>query len=183
MKKVILVLIVLAAVGFSWWWFGRKQASINQIPGGTMKFTSSAFFHNGFIPKEYSCDGAGEHPPLQWSGVPTEAKSLALIVDDPDAPRGLWTHWLLWNIDPKMVEIKTGVVPAEAVQGKTSSGENFWGSPCPPSGTHHYRFKLFALDTIFTLSSKTVQKDLETALQGHTLDQAELVGLYARVNK
>lgn len=145
-----------------------------------MKLISPAFFHNGFIPKEYSCDGTGEHPPLRLSGAPAEAKSLALIVDDPDAPRGLWTHWLVWNIDPKIIEIKTGEVPSGAAQGKTSSGENAWGPPCPPSGTHHYRFKLFALDIPLNLAADTRQRDLEAALRGHIFDQTELVGLYAR---
>ncbi|MBI5728672.1 MAG: YbhB/YbcL family Raf kinase inhibitor-like protein [Candidatus Magasanikbacteria bacterium] len=145
-----------------------------------MQLTSSAFVHNGFIPKEYSCDGSGAHPPLEWSGVPTEAKSLALIVDDPDAPAGLWTHWLLWNIDPKTFEIKAGEAPTGAVQGKTSSGENQWCPPCPPAGTHHYRFKLYALDSALALAPVSIQKELEAALQGQVLGQTELVGLYAR---
>src|SRR3989339_537065 len=145
-----------------------------------MRLASSVFYHGGFIPKEYSCDGVGEHPPLQLFGVPEEAKSLVLIVDDPDAPLGLWTHWLLWNIDPQTIEIKACEVPAGAVQGKTSSGENVWGPPCPPSGTHHYRFKLFALDAALVLDSSAKQKDLEAALPGRVLDQAELIGLYAR---
>lgn len=145
-----------------------------------MELVSPVFSHNGFIPKEYSCDGEGKHPPLQLSGVPEGVRSLALIVDDPDAPRGLWTHWLVWNIDSKTIEIKAGEVPSGAVQGKTSSGENVWGPPCPPSGTHHYRFKLFALDVPLNLATDTTQRDLEAACVGHILDQTKLVGLYAR---
>lgn len=183
MKKTSLILLVIAIASVGWWFIKQQstiEATLTPMPSNTMKLTSSAFSHNGPIPKEYTCDGAGEHPPLQFSGVPPEAQSLVLIVDDPDAPRGTWTHWLVWNIDPKTIDIKAGEVPPGAMQGKTSSGENHWGPPCPPSGTHHYHFKLFALDEALSIATSAEQKELETALSGHVLDQSELVGLYAR---
>lgn len=112
--------------------------------------------------------------------MPAGAKSLALVVDDPDAPAGTWTHWTLWNIDPLAPSIDENSKPAEAVEGQTSFGRVGWGGPCPPSGTHRYFFKLFALDEKLNLASGAALSDLEQALQGHLLEQCQLVGLYKR---
>lgn len=145
-----------------------------------MKITSTSFKNNTNIPSQYTCDGSDINPPLKFSEIPPKAKSLALISDDPDAPMGTWVHWTLWNIDPKTKEITENSVPVGAVQGTTSFGEAKYGGPCPPSGIHHYYFKLYALDTKLNLPTSFKKEDLEKAINGHILAKAELVGLYSR---
>lgn len=147
-----------------------------------MQISSPAFTHNSDIPALYTCDGADRSPPLQISSVPSGAKSLVLIHDDPDAPMGTWVHWLLWNIDPKTEEIPEDSVPPGAVEGTTSWGKTGYGGPCPPSGTHRYFFKLYALDTLLALPPNAGKEKLEAAMQGHILAQGELVGLYGRLH-
>jgi len=145
-----------------------------------MKILSTAFEHNGQIPKKFTCDGSDVNPPLKFEDIPSEAKSLALIVDDPDAPAGTWVHWVLWNIDPKITEIKENSVPKGAKQGMNDFGKHDYGGPCPPSGTHRYFFKLYALDTTLNLGPNTTKGNIETAIKGHILAKAELIGLYKR---
>lgn len=145
-----------------------------------MKIQSSTFQHNENIPPKYTCDGEGINPPLQFFDVPGNAKSLVLISDDPDAPMGIWVHWTIWNIDPKIIEIAENSVPANAVEGTTSFGNVGYGGPCPPSGVHRYFFKLYAIDTLLDLPAGTNSKDLEKAIQGHIVDSAEFIGLYSR---
>lgn len=145
-----------------------------------MKIASSAFDHNQSIPVKYTCDGENTNPPLTFSGVPKEAKSLALIMDDPDAPIKTWTHWVVYNISPKTTEIAENSVPARAIEVPTSFGKPGYGGPCPPSGTHRYFFKLYALDTTLSAGSVNSAKDLEKAMEAHILEQVELVGLYSR---
>src|ERR1700730_16873973 len=120
--------------------------------GGKMKITSPAFQEGGNIPQKFTCDGANVNPALRLEGITADAKSLVLIVDDPDAPGGSFTHWLIWNIDPKASEISEGSAPKGA-QGKNDFGKSGYGGPCPPSGTHRYFFKLFALDQPLNLSA------------------------------
>lgn len=146
-----------------------------------MKLASSVFENNQAIPPKYTCDGENVSPPLTISDVPENAKSLVLIVDDPDAPRGDWVHWLVWNIPSHTKEIAEHSVPQSAVTGLTDFGENKYGGPCPPSGTHRYQFKLFALDTLLTLPPQTKKAALENALKNHILAQTLLVGLYKRL--
>ncbi len=145
-----------------------------------MQITSPAFTHNDSVPSKYTCDADDINPPLQISGIPEGTQSLALIVDDPDAPRGDWVHWLVWNIDPSTSEIPENSVPANAIQGLTDFQRNDWGGPCPPSGTHRYFFKLYALDSTLDIPASSQKADLESAMQNHILSQAELVGLYQR---
>ena len=145
-----------------------------------MKITSSAFENNSSIPAKYTCDDKDFSPPLQFSQVPTEAKSLVLILDDPDAPGGTWIHWTAWNIDPKTEQIAEGTVPSGAVQGLTSFGEVGYGGPCPPSGTHRYFFKLYALDNTLELPYQAGKEDIEKVMVGHILAQAELIGTYSK---
>lgn len=149
-------------------------------PPMTMEISSPAFAHNGFIPAQYTCDGDNRSPPLHISGVPGGAKSLALIHDDPDAPMGTWVHWLLWNIDPRTAEILENSIPPGAIEGITSWGKADYGGPCPPSGTHRYFFKLYALDAMLDLRSSADMAKLEEALKNHILVQAELIGVYNR---
>lgn len=145
-----------------------------------MKIESSAFQHNQFIPSGYTCQGQNVNPPLAFSDVPGEAKSLALIMDDPDATVGTWVHWTVWNINPQTKEIGQNSVPAQTTEGVTSFGKPGYGGPCPPTGTHRYFFKLYALNTILTLNSESGKEDLEKAIEGHILEKAELIGLYSK---
>jgi len=143
----------------------------------TMTLKSGAFEDNHTIPVKYSCDGSNINPPLNIQGMPMSTKSLALIVDDPDAPNGTFDHWIMWNIPPKD-KIEENSAPG--VQGKNGKGENKYTGPCPPNGTHHYHFKIFALDKMLDLSSASGKKELENAMQGHILSSAELIGLFER---
>lgn len=149
----------------------------NQV---TMKLLSPAFSNETFIPAKYTCDGQDINPELNIAEVPTETKSLVLIVDDPDAPVGDWVHWTLWNINPSSSQIAENSVPAGAVQGMTDSGKPGWGGPCPPSGTHRYFFKLYALDRQLDLSPQARKKDIEKAMDGFVLAHATLMGKYSR---
>lgn len=145
-----------------------------------MKLTSSAFTDKASIPGKYTCDSDGISPPLYIEDVPNEAKSLALIVDDPDAPSGLWVHWTLWNIPADTKKIEANSVPRDAEQGTTSFGKTGYGGPCPPSGEHRYFFKLYALDTVLDLPPTADKETLEEAMTGHVVDKAELMGTYRR---
>lgn len=139
-----------------------------------MKLASIAFKDNGLIPSKYSCEGQDINPPLAIEGIPQSTKSLALIVDDPDAPMGTWVHWVMYNIEP-VSEIKENSIPGN--QAMNNSGRAAYHGPCPPSGTHRYFFKVYALDT--RIQDKVKDKaDLEKAMEGHVLASAELVGLY-----
>lgn len=145
-----------------------------------MKLISPAFQNDQFIPLKYSCDGENINPSLEISDVPNAAKSLALIVDDPDAPGGTWVHWVVFNINPSVTLIQENSVPEGGIQGLTSSGQYSYGGPCPPSGTHHYHFKFYALDAAFSLDSSANKEAVEKAMQNHILDQVDFVGLYKR---
>jgi len=144
-----------------------------------MKITSSAFHEGSNIPSKFTCDGSDASPPLQITGVPSEAKSLVLIADDPDAPSGLFTHWLVWNIPPQTSSIAEGSAP-KGVHGANDFGKSGYGSPCPPSGTHRYSFKIFALDSALELRSGAKRSQVDAAMKGHVIAQGELVGRYAR---
>lgn len=143
-----------------------------------MKISTSAFENNTKIPAKYTCDGDNVNPPLIISDIPSGAKSLAIIVEDPDAPSGIWTHWLVWNIGPATTEIVENSVPEGSMEGTTSFGKTGYGGPCPPSGTHRYFFKVYALDRELDLAAESTAEDLQGKIQGHILVQAELIGLY-----
>lgn len=145
-----------------------------------MKISSTAFGNNGQIPAKFTCDGADINPPLGFEGIPAGAKSLVLIVDDPDAPMGTWVHWVVWNIDPKTAGIPENAVVKGAMQGANDFGKQVYGGPCPPSGTHRYFFKLYALDALPDIKKNATKADLEAAMKGHVLEEAQLVGLYKR---
>jgi Raf kinase inhibitor-like YbhB/YbcL family protein len=149
-------------------------------PMNTLTISSVAFLHHGRIPAKYTCDGDDINPPLTIMNNTPGAKSLALIVDDPDAPRGTWVHWVVWNISPDIKEITEHTVPAGASEGMKDFRKRSYGGPCPPSGIHRYFFKLYALDTTLALGAGTTKADLEKAMKGHILRQAEFVGLYER---
>jgi len=148
--------------------------------GGTkMKITSSAFQEGANIPSKFTCDGADTSPPLQIADIPSQAKSLALIVDDPDAPGGLFTHWMVWNIPPQTGAVGEGSAP-KGVHGTNDFGKSGYGGPCPPSGTHRYYFKIFALDRELDLPFGAKRGQVDGALKGHIIAQGELMGRYSR---
>jgi Raf kinase inhibitor-like YbhB/YbcL family protein len=147
--------------------------------GGQMKITSPSFQEGGSIPEKFSKNGRNVSPELRIEGAPAQAKSLALIVDDPDAPVGLFTHWLVWNIDPKIAQIAEGRAPSGAVQGKNDFGEIGYGGPQPPSGTHRYYFKVFALDRRLDLKPGAKRREVDAAIKGHVIGQGELMGRYS----
>lgn len=150
-----------------------------------LTLSSSAFDPSDPIPRRYTCDGAGVSPPLAWSGVPERAASLVLVVEDPDAPRGTLVHWLLYNLPPTAGTLPEGVtaqqLPAGSHQGENSRGEAGYTPPCPPSARHRYVFRLSALDrTPEPLSGTLAKEAVESAMPGHVLEQAELIGTYQR---
>ncbi len=142
-----------------------------------LRITSSAFVHEGFIPAKYTCDGDDINPPLEIDGIPERAQSLVLIVDDPDAPMGTWDHWVVWNVSPAK-KIEENSVPG--TEGLNDFGKHSYGGPCPPSGTHRYFFKIYALDTKLALNPNSRKKDVERAMEAHVLAKGEILGLYAR---
>lgn len=146
----------------------------------TLTITSPAFAGGGVIPAKYTCDGQDVNPPLVIGAVPPGTVSLALIMDDPDAPMGTWVHWVAWNIPAQTREIPENSVPSGASQGKNDWKRNSYGGPCPPSGTHRYFFRLYALDATLNLGSSTTKADLARAMQGHVLAQGELMGTFHR---
>ena len=140
--------------------------------------TSSSFKEGGMIPSKYSCEGTEVSPPLNISNIPSAAKSLALIVHDPDAPmKGGFTHWVVWNIDVKGY-LKEGFKNAN--EGLNSAKQVGYKGMCPPSGTHHYHFKVYALDEMLELDQNNDKESLEKRMQGHILDEGELIGLYKK---
>jgi Raf kinase inhibitor-like YbhB/YbcL family protein len=154
--------------------------SVFAAEGGRMKISSPAFQEGGTIPEKFSKNGQNVNPELRIEGAPAEAKSLALIVDDPDAPVGLFTHWLVWNIDPKTAEIAENSVPKGAVQGTNDFPNLGYGGPQPPSGTHRYYFKIFALDGMLDLKSGAKRREVDAAMRGHIIAQGELMGRYSK---
>ncbi len=149
-----------------------------------MKLTSTAFEHQGKIPSKYTCDGANISPPLRLSDVPAQAKSLVLIMDDPDVPKhlrqdGMWDHWVVFNIPVSLTELKEGEEPEGTHGIGTSNNLNYYG-PCPPDREHRYFFKLYALDTELKLPEKAKKQQVETAMEGHVLAKTELMGRYER---
>jgi hypothetical protein len=145
-----------------------------------MQITSPSFSNNGNIPSEFTCSGSDLNPQLNFANIPENTKSLALIMDDPDAPNSTWIHWVIFNISPKTTVINKNSAPSGAIQGINSWGTSNYGGPCPPSGTHRYFFKLYALDNTLSLSSSASKANVESAMQGHILSQATLIGKYAK---
>ena len=142
-----------------------------------MKLTSPEFANNSYIPSRFTCKGENINPALEIHDVPTGTQSLALIMDDPDAPMGTWVHWVVFDI-PVISKIDENSIPGK--QGRNNFGRKDYGGPCPPSGTHRYFFKLYALDKMLRLTEDISKGALEKAMQAHILEKAELVGLYKK---
>jgi hypothetical protein len=157
------------------------------IPGGSMalQVKSSVFSEGGSIPAQYTCDGKDVSPPLSWSGIPAGTKSLALVCDDPDAPAGVWVHWVVYNI-PASTSGLPEAVPARdeiaggGLQGKNDFRKTGYGGPCPPGGTHRYVFTVYALDFDVTLAAGATKAQLLAAVRGHVLAEGKLTGKYSR---
>jgi Raf kinase inhibitor-like YbhB/YbcL family protein len=149
-----------------------------------MQLTSPAFKDNDNIPVQYTCKGENVSPPLNIFNVPKGAKSLALIMHDPDAPTEDFVHWLIWDMQPGTHSVRANSTPVGAMQGATSFGNNEYGGPCPPagSGTHRYIFELYALDCSLNLSSTTTREKLQKTMKGHILEKATLIGLISADN-
>jgi Raf kinase inhibitor-like YbhB/YbcL family protein len=166
----------------------EKEESQDEAKGEEVvdvTITSGAFAEGGMIPMQYTCDGADISPPLMWSGIPDGAKSLALICDDPDAPSKTWVHWVLYNMPPELTGLPDSILSNEVLDngarhGITDFGRFGYGGPCPPSGTHRYFFKLYALDTMLDLPERADKRQLEAAMEGHVLASGQLMGEYAR---
>jgi Raf kinase inhibitor-like YbhB/YbcL family protein len=186
----VLVVIALAAVACGAGANSTPQPGVptaTGVGGKVMSFAiGSSVFHNGeAIPSKYSCDGDNVSVPLQWADPPENARSFALIVDDPDAPSGTFVHWVIYNIPANARDLPEGVpidgtLPDGSRNCTNGAGKPGYMGPCPPSGTHHYHFKLYALDTVLGLNPGVKKDQLLEAIKGHILAQAELVGTYSR---
>ena len=147
-----------------------------------LQLTSSAFSHGDEIPRKFGYKNGNISPPLTIDKIPSDAKSMTLIMDDPDAMGAVgkvWVHWIMWNINPTTTEITESMIPSGSVEGMTDFGEVRYGGPAPPDKTHTYVFKLYALDTELDLPQKSTKADVEKAMEGHIVDQATLTGTYA----
>jgi len=191
MQKIILILFIVAIAVLALFSLAKNDRSTKiavdtggeptgQKTNKNMKIVSSAFNHNTKIPRKYTCDGENVNPPVQFLDIPENAKSLVLIVDDPDAPSKIWVHWVVYNINPQTSEVKENSVPQDGIEGITDFGKPGYGGPCPPSGVHRYFFKLYALHTTLDLPQNATKQMVEDKMQGHIIDRTELIGLYSR---
>jgi len=176
-KTVIMLLIALFATGIS----AVPKKGVKKMLVENISIKSPAFKNMEYLPVKFTGDGAGVNPPLIFEKVPPNAKCLVLIMDDPDAPNGTFDHWLMFNIPPKIKEIKENSTPAGAARGKNSVGKLNYVPPSPPAGKpHRYIFKLYALDRMLNLKEGASKDSIEMAMQGHVIAQTSLTGLYKR---
>lgn len=192
MKKIVLVLAIIVLIWVVWKFFVSPKpavapskvlptSAIINKPSQSMKLTSIAFENNQSIPTKYTCDGDNINPELSFVGIPESAKSLTLIMDDPDAPRGTFDHWIVFNIPTNTPGINEGSPGLPGLPGLNSAGQTKYTGPCPPDREHRYFFKLYALDTMLDFpTEKPDKKMIEDKMKGHILEQAELIGLYNR---
>lgn len=171
---------ILRSLGIS----PKGKPRINERPSqqNSLTITSSAFGDSEMIPARYTCEGENVNPPLEITNIPEETRSLALIMHDSDAPvPGGWTHWVLFNMKGGFkLEIPERKIPEDSIQGMTSFGKPGYGGPCPPSGIHHYQFRIYALDSELGLGENADKQHLEHAMEGHVLATANLIGLYKK---
>lgn len=188
MKKriILLVLSILAVIAFFFYNSfihtseNRKAPVIKTKQIQSMKITSAAFQEGQTIPKQFTCEGDNYNPPLTFADIPHETKSLALIVEDPDTPTGTtWYHWLVYNIPPQTSNIEQNTKPQHAIEGLGSGGNSGYAGPCPPNPKpHRYIFTLYALDQMFDVPSNIDVPKFREAIQGHILEETQLIGLY-----
>lgn len=177
--KLISIFLLVLITGIS---SQQKQKEQKKM---TIKLESSAFKESEMIPSQYTCDGKNISPPLKWSGVPENTKSIALIVDDPDAPMGVWVHWVIYNISPTINYLDENIsydkkLKNGAIQGINDFRKNGYGGPCPPSGTHRYYFKIYALDLILEENPNMTKQTLLDKMKNHILAEGQLMGKYKR---
>jgi Raf kinase inhibitor-like YbhB/YbcL family protein len=161
------------------------QPAIQKENKMEFKLTSTSFKEGQPIPRQHTCDGVNVSPPLEWSGAPEAAKTLAIICDDPDAPSGTWVHWVLYNLPGDKIGLVENVpttekVPGDGLQGTNDFKKIGYGGPCPPSGTHRYFFKLYALDAELSLKAGATKAEVLKAMEGHIIGQTQLMGTYRR---
>lgn len=187
MRKFIIFLLLALAIALSLVLVLYQRNSPNftrqtnsQKNSFTMKIISPAFTNNGKIPSKYTCDGEDVSPPLEFLEVPREAKSLVLIVDDPDAPGKTWVHWVVYNISPSTGKVLEDSIPQVGVLGKTDFDTLGYGGPCPPSGTHRYFFKLYAIKKGLDLSEGLNKQQILEKINESVIEQAQIIGLYSR---
>lgn len=161
------------------------DSTIEETEKMTIKVTSPAFDEGGMIPPKYTSDGQDVSPPLNWEGVPEGTESIALVSDDPDAPVGTWVHWVVWNIPANVRHLAENVPPDQELpdgseQGITDFGHHGYGGPSPPSGTHRYYFRVYALDTKLDIPSRSQKADLLKAMERHVIAEGQLMGKYKR---
>jgi Raf kinase inhibitor-like YbhB/YbcL family protein len=173
----LLLLVALTGLPYPGKGKGKGKEGVRMVQ---IDLTSPAFHGGGAIPGTYTCDGRDVNPPLVIGPAPAGTRTLALLVDDPAGPVGIWVHWVLWNISPETREIHENSVPSGARQGRNDWHRAGYGGPCPPSGTHRYFFKLYALDTLLNLGPTTTKAELERSMQGHILGRGELMGTYRK---
>jgi Raf kinase inhibitor-like YbhB/YbcL family protein len=182
LNKICLILIAfLFLTAFS----GEKNSKQKKEKTMKITVTSNAFQEGGMIPKKFTCDGENISPQLAWNNIPQVTKSLAIINDDPDAPGGVWVHWVIYNIPPESKELQEHILPQKVLQNGTKQGTNDfrkigYGGPCPPGGTHRYFFKIFALDKMLTEEAGLTKAQLLKAMEGHILADGQLMGIYKR---
>ena len=186
--RLMVVLVSLALIGCA----NRTQPATQPSETNSakpekaeIKLTSAAFKDGESIPRAYTCDGVNISPPLEWSGVPKTAKTLAIVCEDPDAPAGTWVHWVLYNLPADNIGLvenlpATETLKAGGFQGKNDFGKIGYGGPCPPSGTHRYFFKIYALDSELPLKAGATKAEVMKAMEGHILLQGQLMGTYRR---
>lgn len=145
-----------------------------------MNISTPAFNNGDPIPSKYTCDGEDINPALHMNDIHPDAKSLVLVMDDPDTPAGTWIHWVVWNINPHITKIAENSIPEDGIEGRTSFGKSSYGGPCPHQGTHRYFFKLYALDTLLTIPLTSEARGVEEAMKGHVIADAMMMGTYAR---
>jgi Raf kinase inhibitor-like YbhB/YbcL family protein len=193
MRSIILTSLLLSNVIACSHQQPSQQGAITQTPvtspspqqKSELKLTSTAFKEGEAIPRGYTCDGANVSPPLEWTGVPKSAKTIAIIAEDPDAPAGTFVHWVLFNLSAEGLGLientpQTGTLNGGGAQGKNDFGKVGYGGPCPPSGMHRYFFKFYVLDSGLPLKAGATKADVEKAMEGHIVGQAQLTGTYKR---
>ncbi|HSE83380.1 MAG TPA: YbhB/YbcL family Raf kinase inhibitor-like protein [Thermodesulfobacteriota bacterium] len=184
-KSCILVTVLFLLLLFLSHSYAQSKSETTGGKNMGIKVTSTAFEDGGMIPKKYTCDGQDISPPLSWDSVPDRTKSIALISSDPDAPRGTWTHWVIYNIPPDARGLPENVPTQKTLQNGAKQGINDfrkigYGGPCPPGGTHRYYFNVYALDTEIDLDAGASEEELFKAMEGHILAEGELMGKYKR---
>ena len=182
-NKIIFLIIMSAIMSTK-----TVNSNISNYSSKKLDINSPSFLNDEFMPVKYGCSGENVSPELSWMGAPDGTKSFALLVEDPDAPKEIWVHWLLFNIDNDIFKLEEDFniedykdKSKDIKQGKNSFGHNNYGGPCPPTGqTHRYIFRIYALDTMLNLNEGSTKEEFLDAIKNHILDQAELVGLYKK---